>query len=220
MSGQQREIYEGVQTFLTQQSANLAYVDPQAAERMRKALADPACYKGSAIHELKADFYGLKERIDQTILAERTAVFKAIDEVRGKVEQTSEFQVLEPERQAQIQSGLEAHKERLDSQTVIGVLRDRGNGVRSDLLPETMGKIVSLAPSEAPEPRPVVTGGCEEAAAPYVPPPSTPSFVRAQAIHVSFAKTYLEDEGDVDDYLQEMKRTLLAEIGAGRKVIV
>lgn len=220
MSGQQREIYVGVQTFLTQQSANLAYVDPQTAERMRKALADSACYKGSAIQELKADFYGLKEKIDQTILAERTAVFKAIDEVRGKVEQTSEFQVLEPERQAQIRSGLEAHKERLDSQTVIGVLRDRGNGVRSDLLPETMGKIVSLAPSEAPERRPVLIGGFEDQGALHPPSPPAPTFVKAQAIHVPFAKTYLEDEGDVDDYLQEMKRTLLVEIGAGRKVIV
>ena len=219
MSGEQREIYNEVQTFLTRQSANLAYVDPKATERIGTALADPNCYKGGAIQDLKADFYKLKEKIEQTILAERMAVFKAIDEVRGKVEQTSEFQALEPEQQAQIRRELEAHKERLESQTVIGVLRDRGNGVRSDLLPETMSEIVSLAPGKGSEPDPVVIGGGEEPGSTYSPP-RQPTFVKAQAIHVSFTKMYLEDESDVDDYLQKMKRILLAEIGAGRKVIV
>ena len=56
---------------------------------------------------------------------------------------------------------------------------------------------------------------------PAVPPaPAKPQYIKAQSITVLFAKTYLEDEGDVTRYLDAMKKTLLAEIGAGKKVIV
>ena len=37
---------------------------------------------------------------------------------------------------------------------------------------------------------------------------------------MTFAKPYLADDADVDAYLEELKKTLLAEIHAGKKVIV
>jgi hypothetical protein len=37
---------------------------------------------------------------------------------------------------------------------------------------------------------------------------------------VPFTKAYLSDDTDVADYLEELKKTLLAEIQAGKKVIV
>ena len=39
-------------------------------------------------------------------------------------------------------------------------------------------------------------------------------------IKVSFGKPYLSGDADVDQYLEEMRKTLLAEIRAGKKVIV
>ena len=51
---------------------------------------------------LKADFYALKERIEQTVLAERNAVTTAIDEVADKIDQTSELAALPSEQQARI----------------------------------------------------------------------------------------------------------------------
>ena len=76
----------------------------------------------------------------------------------------------------------------------------------------------TLEPTTQPEP---AGGVAERPAAPYVPPtPAMPQYIKAQSITVSFAKTYLEDEDDVTRYLDAMKKTLLAEIGAGKKVIV
>jgi len=37
---------------------------------------------------------------------------------------------------------------------------------------------------------------------------------------VAFAKHYLTEEADVEQYVQEMKKTLLEQINAGKKVIV
>ncbi|MFD1942490.1 BREX system P-loop protein BrxC [Paradevosia shaoguanensis] len=224
MRGPQKAIYDEVRSFLTKQDQNLGYSEGAAADKLRQVLEDPQCYKGTAIQELKADFYALKERIEQTVLAERNAVIIAIDEVAGKVAQTSEFGALPPEQQARIREGLTARKSDLAAQSLIPALRNLATEVRSNLLADTLTRIAELtpAPAQTPAPQPQPAGGvAEPQPAPYVPPaPVKPQYIKAQSITVPFAKTYLEDEDDVTHYLDEMKKTLLAEIGAGKKVIV
>ncbi|CDZ41692.1 Putative ATPase-like protein [Neorhizobium galegae bv. officinalis] len=226
MSGPQKGIYDEVRAFLTAQDQNLAYDEDSAAETLRQVLANPQCFKGTAIQELKADFYALKERIEQTVLAERNAVIAAIDEVAEKIAQTSEFRALQPEQQGQIREGFATQKSGLAAQSLIPALRNRATEVRSNLLADTLTRIVALMPAPAPTPVPTpqpkpTDGVSERPSPPYVPPaPAKTQYIKAQSITVPFAKTYLEDEDDVTRYLDAMKKTLLAEIGAGKKVIV
>jgi hypothetical protein len=51
-------------------------------------------------------------------------------------------------------------------------------------------------------------------------PAPQPTYVNASEIKVSFSKHYLTEEADVEQYVQEMKKTLLEQIRAGKKVIV
>ena len=51
-------------------------------------------------------------------------------------------------------------------------------------------------------------------------PPPQPTYVNASEIKVAFAKPYLTEEADVEQYVEEMKKTLLAQIRSGKKVIV
>jgi hypothetical protein len=225
MSGPQKAIYDDVRAFLAAQESNLVYVDAAAADTLRKTLADPECFKGTAIQALKADFYALKERIEQTILIERTNVTTAIEDVVAKIAQTSEFRALDEGQQKRVRDGLAAHQARLATQTHIAVLRDRATGVRSDLLADTLNQITALAPPPAPYVTPQPTGGQMDEAAPKASltpakPAPKPIYIKAQSIPVPFAKSYLEDEADVTRYLDAMKTTLLAEIAAGKKVLV
>jgi hypothetical protein len=222
MSGPQKGIYDEVRAFLTAQDQNIAFIEESAANKLRKALADPQCFKGTVIQELKADFYALKERIEQTVLAERNAVTTAIDEVADKIDQTSEFAALPSEQQARIRDGFAAQKAGLATQSQILALRHLLTEVHSNLLADTLTRIAELTPAPAPVPQPEPVGGVIEAPPePDVPPaPVKPQYIKAKSITVPFAKTYLENENDVTRYVDEMKKTLLAEIGAGKKVIV
>lgn len=224
MSGPQKGIYDEVRSFLIVQDQNLTFAKDPAAETLRRVLGDPQCYKGSAIQELKADFYALKERIEQTVLAERNAVIAAIDEVAEKIALTSEYRALPPEQQTRIRDELAAQKAGLAPQTLIPALRHRATEVRLNLLADTLTRIAELTPAPTPAPTPQpqpASAGAAVPPAPNVPPAAArPQYIKAQSIAVSFAKTYLEDEDDVTRYLDEMKKTLLAEIGAGKKVIV
>lgn len=143
-----------------------------------------------------------------------------------KIAQTSEFHTLPPEQQTRIRDGFAARKSGLAAQSLIPALRNLVTEARSNLLANTLTRIAELmpaaAPAPAPAPQPQPAGGvAEPQPAPYVPPaPAKPQYVNAQSITVSIGKAYLEDADDVTRYLDAMKKTLLAEIGAGKKVIV
>lgn len=212
MGGAQREIYDDAREFLRDQEANISYVDAAAGEALARALADPACYKGTAIQALKSDLYGLKDRVELTVLEERKAVIAAVEDCAAKVTQTPEFQALSADDQAHIKRNIDSHKSGLDSVKMIPILRDRANGAKLDLLPRILAEVERLN-------RPVVDPKLVPPGPPQPEPPQT-TYVNASEIKVGFAKPYLTEEADVEQYVEEMKKTLLEQIRAGKKVIV
>lgn len=214
MGGAQREIYDDVRDFLRAQEANIGYVDAAAGEKLRAALRDPDCYKGTAIQALKSDLYALKDKVELDVLKERKAVIAAVDECADKVAQTPEFQALTPEQQDQIRRSVASHKAGLDTVTMIPILRDRANGARSGLMQQMLADIARM--TQPPAPAPADPGMKERPA----PAPRPPSYVNASDIKVAYPRPYLADEADVDQYVNELRKTLMAEIAAGKKVIV
>ena len=137
----------------------------------------------------------------------------AIDDCSAKVAQTPEFQALSADDQAHIKRNIDSHKAGLDSVKMIPILRDRANGAKLDLLPRILAEVERLSrPAPQPQPKP----GMDE---PPAPAPQ-PTYVNASEIKVGFAKPYLTEEADVEQYVDEMKKTLLEQIRAGKKVIV
>jgi hypothetical protein len=213
MGGTQKTIYDDAREFLRDQEANISYVDAGASDAISEALADSACYKGTRIQSLKSDLYALKDRVELTVLDERKAVIAAVEECAAKVAQTPEFKALAQENQERINRSIDTHKEGLESVKMIPILRDRANNAKLDLLPRILAEVERLS-RPAPSTQPTSSGDTRP-----VPPPE-PTYVNASEIKVAFAKHYLTEEADVEQYVEEMKKTLLTEIRAGKKVIV
>jgi hypothetical protein len=219
MAGNQKVIYDEARGVLATQDANLAYIDPAASGQIRGVLDDPACFKGSSIQALKSDLLSLKEKVDLQVLTERKAVQAAIVDARGKVLQTVEFQALSAEDQAIIQSRFDAHALGLDHVSGIAVLRDRANGISRGLVPQMLAEIATMA---RPLPPVEHDDGDEDAVGkqPQPPIPAPVAYVNASEIKNGYSRPYIADENDLDRYLEELKKTLLVELRAGKKVIV
>lgn len=211
MGGAQREIYDDARDFLRDQEANISYVDAAAGDRLTAALADPVCYKGTAIQTLKSGLYALKDRVELTVLEERKAVIAAVDDCAAKVSQTPEFLALTPDEQGTIKRSIESQKAGLEAVKMIPILRDRANGAKTDLLPAILAEVERLRHSAV---EPDLGSG-----QPPVQPPQ-PTYINASEIKVSFTKPYLTEEADVEQYVNEMKKSLLDQIRSGKKVIV
>jgi hypothetical protein len=217
MAGNQKVIYDEARGFLATQDANLAYIDPAASGHIRGVLDEPACFKGSSIQALKSDLLSLKEKVDLQVLTERKAVQIAIADARGKVLQTVEFQALSAEDQAKIQAQFDAHAVGLDQVSGIAVLRDRANGITRGLVPQMLAEIATLVHPVAPmgnDDDGDVVGDIPK------PPNPAPAYVNASEIKNGYSQPYIANESDLDRYLEELKKTLLVELRAGKKVIV
>jgi hypothetical protein len=213
MGGSQKEIYDDAREFLREQEANISYVDAAAGDALSKVLSDPACYKGTVVQSLKSNLYALKDRVELAVLQERKAVVAAVENCASKVAQTPEFQALAQDERERIKHSIDAHKTGLEGVKMIPIMRDRANGVKLDLLPRILAEVERInLPAVPTHPSP----GMGESPA----PPPTPTYINASGIKVAFPKPYLSDEADVEQYIQEMKKILLEQIRAGKKVIV
>jgi hypothetical protein len=218
MNGPQRAIYEDVDSFLTEQAENFTYAGQIDAEAMQAILRDPKCYKGSAIQGLKTRLYDLKSTLDLKIIEERKAVEAEIDSCKSKIESLPEFAKISASEAAKLLSSLERARQGLRETTLIAGLRDRANSVRSQIYPQLLEEVDRLARPVVKEPPSPVSGMAEPPVAAPVPTPA--SYVNGHQLKVTFSKPYLTVEGDVEDYLIEMRKTLLAEIRNGKRIIV
>ena len=214
MGGTQREIYDDVREFLQAQEANIGYVDAAAGEKLRDAMRDPNCYKGTAIQALKSDLYALKEKAELDILKERKAVIAAVDDCADKVAQTAEFQALMPDQQEVIRRSIASHTAGLDAVTMIPILRDRANGARSSLMQHILAEIARISQPVIP---PAANPGFSDKVG---RPPIAPAYINASDIRLKYSKPYLAEESDVEAYVEEMRQGLLLQIRSGKRVIV
>ena len=219
MGGAQREIHDNAREFLRAQEINIPYVDAPAGEALACALADPTCYTGTATQALKSALDRLKDRVELTVLNERGAVIAAVEDCATRVTQTPEFQALSADDQSHIKCNIKSHKAGLDNVKMIPILRDKANGARIDLLPRILAEVERLSrPAAPPQPNP----GMGEPPAPAPQPTyiDASDYIDASEIKVGFAKPYLTEEADVEQYVNELKETLLEQIRAGKRVIV
>lgn len=215
MGGQQKAIYDEARETLQKETGNIEYVDAEALQTLKAALADPNCYKGSSIQDLKTKVYDLKTKVELKVIEERKAVLAELDEVAAKVADLPEFDKLDADQKARVLGRIEQQKAGLETTTLIPTLRDKAHTARTQLLASAVTEVTRLAQPPSPPITPQDDGGDVP-----TPPPAASETVVAAQLKVAAKKTVLSDEADVDEYLTEMKKTLLAEIHAGKKVIV
>ncbi|MDO6479831.1 hypothetical protein [Shimia thalassica] len=224
MGGSQRAIFDDVQQFLTAQLSNIEYVDGDAAKQLREVIEDPNCFKGSAVQNLKSDFYALKDKVELQLLNERKAVQAAVADIEVKVANLSEYADLLDEAKSQVSDAIASRKVGLDNITLIPALRDRKNSIQNDLFADMLALIERLKPVPV-EPEPQVTPSDKGKTGPvptppHTPPPPAPKIIKASEVRIDFNAPYLADEADVDRYVEELKKSLIAEIRDGKKVVV
>ena len=216
MSGAQRGIYDEARAFLHNQEGNLGYADPASVTKIREALAAPDCYKGPAIQTLKTDLCQLKETLNLKVLDERKSACAAIEECRSKIEALEDYASLTDDQRNVVRDRIDQMATRIDKTPLIPELRDLRASIRPTLLPELLSEIDRIR-KPAPQQTTQKPGGMEEAPAAS---PQPASMVDVGQIRVTFAKPYLADESDVEAYVDTMREGLIAEIRAGKKVIV
>ncbi len=223
MAGHPKEIYDEGKRFLEEQSANFGDLQRDEGRQIRDILADQACCKGNRMQQLKGLVDGLKgelaTRLEEAKKQARETVAVLEDELVGM----EDFQQLEQTRQDELLQSFSTFEQDLPHQKIIAVIREsvrtfkendflrllaqkdrwieeqkrqNDDGFSKTDTPDKQGK----EKTETREPK--------------------LEYISKSRIPVSFSKSILKSESDVEEYVKAVKEAYLVEIKQGKRVQV
>jgi hypothetical protein len=236
MSGPQKEIYEQAMRFLKDHESNINYLSYQpsvisnqkentdgcllTADGLRALLADPECFKGNCMQQVKTQVETLREKVAAQIEAERTKAKETVTALKGRLCAMAEFGALNGGQQEQIIRPFDEFAAVIDRQTLIAVIRDTLHRFEESDYQRHLSLMTTWAqprPYTEPKPDPEPSQVTERKSGPVEPEPRI-EYVSSRAVKVSFNKAWLANEADVDRYLESMREALLDEIRKGKRI--
>jgi hypothetical protein len=109
----------------------------------------------------------------------------------------------------------------LDRQTLIAVIRDQLRRFEEEEYQGLLTKVSSWAQPD-PEPEPASVGATTESANSQTKPKQRTDrkieYVSSKSLTVDFDRAWLANEKDVDNYVAALKKSIMTEIAAGKRV--
>ena len=216
MSGPSKTIYEESRRFLEEQNANFTEMEGDGHVKAREILADPECYKGNRMQQLKSLVDGLRSDLDALVKIEKETALEMLHLLRDEFTGMEDFSELDEDTQKELLQAFTAFERDLETQKIVAVIRQRITGFReSNYLHLLTRKDECLRKKNKPYKKEKGGNGggsdTEERKTEYI---------SKSSVKVDFRKTLLEDESDVDAYAEAVKEAYLAEVKKGKKVRV
>ncbi len=221
MSGPQKDIYDRARQFVQAQETNFTYIEGNDSSQVIEALADPECFKGNRMQQVKVLVDILQCKVSAQILAEITQAKDASQSIKERLFGMPEFSALSREQQEQIALSFTEFAQSVECQKLIAVIRDTLRRFEESDYQRLLSKIASwtqpppqnktdyISQTSIPHSETVVKPVIQEPRIEYVP---------SRSVRISFNKAWLADESDVDRYLDSMREALLAEIRNGKRI--
>ncbi|MFL0648693.1 BREX system P-loop protein BrxC [Cylindrospermopsis raciborskii UAM/DH-BiRr] len=217
MNGSQRNIFDSAQAFVKEQEANFWRVNAPQEKKVREILADPHCFRGDRMQQLKELVTKLREEITTRLNREIEDAVAIIESLRSKLVATAEFHVLSSGQQTEIASSFDEYIKVIKNQKLIAVIRDRKSyfeqeeyeRLRQIVFCTQPGVVAEKANQYHTNQEKRLVGNWQETQSLYV---------SHRSIQFSFDKEWLADETDVEQYVAVMREALLAEVRSGRRV--
>ena len=230
MKGPQKSTFDKAKQVVTEQKANIEYVEGAEYQQIKDALVSATIFKGSAIQQLKTDTDALENKILEHVNSERTKAVELIEHLHDKLVGFDEYKSLEQGKQDQLLTEFTRTIDKLKQQTLIAMLRDEARRFEDHTYSAQVQKLMAWS-QPTPDPIPVLNrpqpdhqtgslGGNTVEPTPTIQGPKQPEIksVSAKQIRVDYAKPWLASESDVEGYIEEYKKALLTAIKEGKHI--
>lgn len=202
MSGEQRNIYDRMTTFLTGNQANFDYVDHSERKILLEARESDRPFYGNAMQEVKRVMDSLSGSILARIQEEREQTLRQAQNTILQLQEHEGFDKLSEIQQAAILKPIRDIESKAKSQQYIANLmqyRQRLRDVFTDQLNE-ISKLTTKTTEDTPIPK--------------------DRFINIRHVEkkIRFPKRQLTSDADVIDYVEQLKAVLLEEIKSSKKI--
>jgi hypothetical protein len=220
--GEMKKIYDAAKKFVDDQEPNFDDLESEQPGTLMALLASTTCYKGDCIQQIKALNNELQAACSAVVEAEITMARQKIDGLEKRLSQMEEFLMLDDGEKDSLIKPFTEIKEDIGRQKLIAVIRDRVRRFEEKEYQNLLRQMAEWAERKNTQQEPDQTKGTvpgvqsEEnergAAEPRI------EYVTKQAVKIPFAKAWLADEADVEQYVSAMKSALLDEIRNGKRI--
>ncbi|MPR01183.1 BREX system P-loop protein BrxC [Pseudomonas sp. MAFF 212408] len=227
MGSPQKAIYDQARQLVLEQEDNFAYVGTHDVDIVRGVLTDNRPWQGNRLQQAKPILDSLQQRIVNQLEIEKKSAANRLDELSHRLQSTDEYAGLSSEDQAKLAKPFAGAVLALQGQKRIAMIRDQLRDFEDERYPQLLLQLECLAKPKSVVPPFSASAGTAESPdggkpATTTPPasPVEPRLVPARTIKVAYAKPWLANESELDDYLQKLREAWLKEIQTGNRVQV
>jgi hypothetical protein len=234
MSGSGRTIFDDSKRFLEQQHANFSEIEGDQSQQARDILADPRCFAGRKMLELKKLVDALAASIEKLLAEIRQEGREGAESMKKELISMDDFNLLTEGQKGELLQSFSEFDRRIQQQKIVAVVRENIRHFKEtefvNILNKQSGWVAAARKAADPPPHPGKSTGGSTSTQPYPDPgdddkrtgsgASTrePEFISKSSIKISFPGNVLASESDLDDYLKAIKTAFLAEIHQGKRV--
>lgn len=221
MAGHPKEIYDAGKRFLEEQSANFGDLQGDEGRQIRDILADQACFKGNRMQQLKGLVDRLKDELTTRLEEAGKQALETVAALKDELVGMEDFQQLEQNRQEELLQPFTTFEQNLRDQKIIAVIREsirtfKENDflrllAQKDRWIEEQKRQNDNGDSQTDQP-----GNRGKNKTETREPKS--KYISKSSIPVSFGKSILKDEADVEEYVKAVKEAYLNAVRQGKRV--
>jgi hypothetical protein len=201
-----KTIYKDATSFINTQSANFVYVDATEVKEIEDILVDIECYKDNKLGTVKTLMKSLNEKIATALTKEIESASVSINTLKNRLKSMDDFSKLSDEQQKGFLKKFDNFLNSMQSQTLIAVISDNFRRFEDREYQAMLREIASLV---APTKPAILDDDIH---------PAKVEYVKIRDLQLDFNKPWLEDETDVDKYIDKMKEALLKEVRDGKRI--
>ncbi|MEQ8673627.1 MAG: BREX system P-loop protein BrxC [Aggregatilineales bacterium] len=208
MNGGQRAIYDEARDFLKTQQANLQSIDASGyddALKIQVTLDDVDCFRGENMRQVKKLVTDLQTQIDTVLEDAKLASLDDLKALYEKLAQEDRFKQLPQLRQEHIYESFKASADQIENYSVIALVRAEATRFREVAISRILMQIDEFLRAEQAS-----SGGSA--------PVAVAQYVRSSEINIGFDKLTLDDETDLETYLQHLHDAYLQQIRSGKRI--
>lgn len=203
MGGQQKDVYLELQTFYRDHRANLTDIVPDEAARLQDFLKKESPYLGAALQEAKALKESMAKQVEASLKEEREAAVAKVRSLAGNIETLDGFSELDEDEKARLFRVSENVLEEMQTANLLAVVRDKLSRYSTDGYQRQIGIFNEINADKAK------AQGVEEPTSRYIP---------SNALTIGYAKKAIENEDDLNAYLDAIREAYSAELKEKRKI--
>jgi energy-coupling factor transporter ATP-binding protein EcfA2 len=197
LSGTNKTIYDEARRFLQEQGPNFSSIGNGKPDQLRAILSNQDCFKGTQMKEAKSLMDGLRKDVEQHLKAEKERALGSVSYLRSQMQAMEDYAKLSQEQKQEIDQSFQAIEYKIKEHNLVAVIRDEVGRYETGEYNRLLTKISGWVNVEG-EP--------------------VPEFISQKELEIKFGRPYLENEEDVNNYLEALRKAMLKAIKANKRI--